>query len=106
MKEKFYMTESLFHNDLNLLKEKLADEEYAVDMYRALCNMRWENKSTGKIYSCSWRYAGGLIADIRDVGENYMDFYCSGNEGHVSESIETDLNNLGWIQHPWERRNE
>jgi len=106
MKEKFYITGALFHDDLNLLKEKLADKEYAVDMYSALCNMRWKNKSTGEIYSCSWRYAGGLIADIRDVGENYMDFYCSGNEGHVSESIETDLNNLGWIQHPWERRNE
>ena len=47
-------------------------------------------------FSCSWRYAGGLIAQIRSKGENYLDFYCSGNEGKVSEEIKKDLNEMGW----------
>ena len=103
MKEQFYITKSLFHNDLYLLKDKLVDDEYATDMYNALCNMRWKNKSTGEVYSCSWRYAGGLIAEIRNKGEDYMNFYCSGREGNILEEIETDLNNFGWIKYPWER---
>lgn len=48
------------------------------------------------IYSCSWRYAGGMIADIRAEGENYMDFYCSGNEGNVDGEFELDMEQLGW----------
>jgi len=102
MKEFFYRTNSPFHNDLYLLKDKLTDGKYATDMYRALSNMRWRNRGTGEVYSCSWRYAGGLIAEIRDKGENYLAFYCSGREGYILEEIETDLNNLGWVKHPWE----
>lgn len=49
------------------------------------------------VYSCSWRYAGGLVAEIRDQGEDYMDFYCSGNEGEVDECVAEDLASLGWI---------
>lgn len=46
------------------------------------------------LFSCSWRYAGGLVASIRDCGENYLDFYCSGDEGSLA--AEEDLNKLGW----------
>ena len=47
-------------------------------------------------WSCSWRYAGGIVADIEGKGD-YMDYYCSGSEGHVFEEIEQDLFNLGWM---------
>lgn len=64
-------------------------------------------------YGCSWRYAGGLIADLRNMcmgtNEDYMDYYCSGSlgensvaEGTVTEEIEEDLNNLGWFLIPEE----
>ena len=49
------------------------------------------------IYSCSWRYAGGMIAEIRDVGEDYLDFYCSGNESIVDDEIREDLEKIGWF---------
>jgi hypothetical protein len=62
--------------------------------------------------SYSWRYAGGIIADMRQSGD-YIDWYCSGigsglgngdedgTKGYVSESvvteeIEQDLLALGW----------
>jgi hypothetical protein len=57
------------------------------------------------VYECSWRYAGGLIADLRNMmesnNEDYMTFYCSGSfggtpEGVVDEEIEQDLNDIGW----------
>ena len=86
-----------FEKDLWILDEKIGNDKYAQELYAALCNMRWQNNGNSEnIYSCSWRYAGGMVAQIRNQGENYMDFYCSGNEGQVNKRIENDLNNLGW----------
>ena len=90
-----------FEKDLARLVPKLKkDEEFATDVYRALCNMRWRSKWTPFKYSCSWRYAGGLVADLRDQGEDYIDFYCSGNEGNVTEEVRKIFNQLGWIPSP------
>lgn len=90
-----------FEENLKKIDKIKKDEQFAVDMYRALCNMRWKKAGTKEVYSCSWRYAGGLIAEIRNVGENYLHFYCSGEEGDVTKEINKIFNSLGWIQHPW-----
>lgn len=108
-----------FHQALLQLKDKMVDNSYAQAVYASMCNMMWKQKRTfknpfPKIYSCTWRYAGGLIAEIRDVGEDYLDWYCSGisnfrddyndgsiPEGHVREDVERDLNNLGWVKRPY-----
>jgi hypothetical protein len=56
-------------------------------------------------WSCSWRYAGGIIADMREEGD-YIDWYCSGiggdkedyvGEGYVTDEIRDDLLKLGWV---------
>jgi len=99
----------------------LADDDIAREFYAALCNMRWKkitdtpedqqiiNKLKGidpNIWNCSWRCSGGIIADIRNVhynrAEDYMDFYCSGNEGFVSERVEECFTRMGWKQCPWD----
>lgn len=49
------------------------------------------------MYCCSWRYAGGLVADIRENGESYIDFYCSGREGEIDQEVLDDLSTLGWV---------
>lgn len=115
--------------DISLEKDMKADpqivslcgeEEVARDFYRALCNMRWRkldhraedeqivDKLKGEepdVWSCSWRYAGGIIADIRNdhhgKSEDYMDFYCSGDEGKVTELVDGHFERLGWKQYPW-----
>jgi hypothetical protein len=89
--------------DLQVLKGKInEDYEFAQEVYAALCNMRW--KKHYQTYSCSWRYAGGLIAEMLGMIDSmdYCEFYCSGNEGQVSERVRIELEKLGWEPLPWE----
>ncbi len=49
----------------------------------------------------SWRYTGGVIARLACKGEYYLDYYCSGGEGVLSESVRVVLGTLGWEPVPW-----
>jgi hypothetical protein len=106
-----------------------ARDDYAQNLYAAMCNMTWQSREfwqelKGETWSASWRYAGGIIADMREEGD-YIDWYCSGmgglnreydgdetneqwqartgfvTEGTVTEEIELDLNRLGWRPVPY-----
>lgn len=98
----------------------LADRDIAVEFYSALCNMRWRKiacmsdadlimdklKGTeSDLWSSTWRNSGGMIADIRNdhynTVEDYMDFYCKGNEGHVSDRVKECFKRMGWEPAPW-----
>lgn len=87
--------------------EKVQNYKYAQALYAALCNTSWIPKDVMELlknegYSCSWRYAGGMVARLRNCGD-YMDFYCSGiddysiPEGIVTDEVRQDLNELGWV---------
>jgi hypothetical protein len=93
----------LFEKDLEKLKDKLEDLSYAKALYAALCNMKWVNdKIEGEVH-ITWRSSGSVVAELRDKGEDYIDFYCSGNEGIVRKDILEDLNKLGWKPKEWEK---
>lgn len=112
-----------------ILEKVRSNESYAQNLYAAMCNMRFVRKELfpylrqdpdKDLWSASWRYAGGIIADMRQEGD-YIDWYCSGirnttigdeeskfwadkkyvEEGLVTEEIEADLLKLGWIPVPW-----
>ena len=63
--------------------EKIKSSDiYAQNLYAALCNNEFQKIDVLPIlkderWSCSWRYAGGIIADIQEKGD-YIDWYCSG----------------------------
>jgi len=99
----------------------LKDRDIAVQFYSALCNMRWRKINAlpddqriieklkgidSNIWSCSWRFAGGIIADIRNsnynTNEDYIHFYCSGNEGDVSDIVKECFKRMGWEPCPWD----
>lgn len=97
-----------------ILEKVRTDDVYAQNLYCAMCNMDWCKRELWKVlkeeyWSCSWRHAGGIIADMRQEGD-YIDWYCSGirddyeggyaSEGQVTEQIERDLNKLGWFPVP------
>jgi hypothetical protein len=108
-----------------ILEKVRTNDAYAQNLYAAMCNNDFTKREMWPIlkeekWSCSWRYAGGIIADMQQKGD-YIDWYCSGmgglnqeydaketnaqwqkRTGYVPESvvtdeIEGDLNRLGWI---------
>jgi hypothetical protein len=103
---------------------------FAQNLYAALCNNEfiknqpW-NILQEKTWSCSWRYAGGIIAHMQEKGD-YIDWYCSGihndwddedfrnatkeeqerylliknnhvGEGHITDEVKDELFKLGWV---------
>lgn len=99
----FNLEEDLQRSDL---REKVKSNPiYAQNLYAALCNVAWQKGDNEYPWSCSWRYAGGLVSNLIGQGD-YLDFYCSGTfsedgyvgEGTVTEEIQNDLSELGW--HP------
>lgn len=83
----------------HIVAKCLNDPGYCRDLYGALCNNRFFYGDTK--WTCSWRYAGGIVADIIRDGD-YMDWYCSGNESVVTDEIRQDLLTMGWVIKPYE----
>ncbi|MCP4649572.1 MAG: hypothetical protein GY853_05775 [PVC group bacterium] len=94
-----------FEKQLTALKNKAKDDGYANALYASLCNMKWYNRKSNDEYSCTWRYAGGLVARLRNDGENYLDFYLNGNEGKIRDDVYHDLGRLGWKPKAWPGNN-
>jgi hypothetical protein len=81
-----------------ILKKVRADEAYAQNLYAAMCNNSFIKLDvipilTEKEWSCSWRYAGGIIADMRQEGD-YIDWYCSGIRDHGNHNKTEALEEL------------
>lgn len=83
------------------------DDAFMTDLYSALCNTEWfhvQDTSRSHPWACSWRHAGGVVSDIRNrvagLNEDYMDYYCSGNEGIVAPRVASALSDLGWMYVP------
>ena len=108
-----------------------ASEAYAQNLYAAMCNRDFIKNDVWPLlkdqrWSCSWRYAGGIVAHTDGKGD-YIDWYCSGiksgpltelekekmteesiarvewmnehfvGEGYVTDEIREDLLELGWV---------
>jgi hypothetical protein len=108
-----------------------ASEVYAQNLYAAMCNNDFQRNDMmpilkGQTWGCSWRYAGGIVADMCEQGD-YIDYYCSGirdstplddeaynaltkeqqeyylqsklfvSESVVTDEIRSDLKKLGWL---------
>jgi hypothetical protein len=113
-----------------ILEKARASDSYAQNIYAALSNIRWQKLDTFPIlkdeyWSCSWRHAGGIVADMQQKGD-YIDWYCSGmgglagdwdqdsesfeewqartkyvSEATVTEEIRIDFQKLGWVPSEW-----
>jgi hypothetical protein len=114
-----------------ILDKVRASRSYAQNLYAALCNNNFRRNDVwpllkGENWGCSWRYAGGIISDMRQEGD-YIDWYCSGirndyplddegfaqldkpqqelyiesksyvGESTVTDEVREDLFKLGWL---------
>jgi hypothetical protein len=120
-----------------ILEKVRGDDVYAQNLYAVMCNNDFQKNEfmpllAGKTWSCSWRYAGGIIADMQEKGD-YIDWYCSGirdtsithspveeseltaeqllhykktqayvGESVVTDEIRADLKRLGWTVIPYD----
>jgi hypothetical protein len=118
-----------------ILEKTRANDSYAQNLYAAMCNNEFIKLDvipilTEKTWGCSWRYAGGIVADMQQEGD-YIDWYCSGirnyganydeevpkelteeqkaraaifdkyvPEGKITQEIREDLQKLGWAIAP------
>lgn len=99
-----------------------SSNSYAQNFYAALCNNEFQRNEVWPIlkdqtWGCTWRYAGGIVAHIRQEGD-YIDWYCSGirsgmmlsdseaeqdhdsnfvSEGLITDEVRQDLLRLGWV---------
>ena len=115
-----------------MAKIRAESNSYAQNLYAAWCNMQWCKRDPENVWpllkedywSVSWRSAGGIVADLRNQGCDYMDYYCSGirgglsidgkeddeyfertkyvSESDITEEIEEDLNKIGWFPVPYD----
>ena len=102
-----------------MLKKVVDNDTYAQNHYAAMCNNVFQRNEVwprlkDEYWSCSWRMAGGVVAELRGEGD-YIDWYCSGImgvgetdsfQGYVSEStitdeIRQDLFAIGWTVEPY-----
>lgn len=113
-----------------ILEKARSSESYAQNIYAALCNNGFIKLEVIPVlkeeeWSCSWRYAGGIVAHMREEGD-YIDWYCSGirdtgydededktlteeqklrleifdryvPEGRITDEIRADFQKLGWV---------
>jgi len=86
-----------------------AREEYAQNLYAAMCNNEFQKLETWPLlkdqrYSCSWRYAGGIVADMVETGD-YMDWYCSGMGGGADEQELAEMTEVQRTKYYWYQEN-
>jgi hypothetical protein len=96
-----------------ILEKVRSSDDYAQNLYAAICNNEFQKLEVlpilkNETWSASWRYAGGIVADMQQKGD-YMNWYCSGihspdvdpggyvPESVVTEEIREDLKKIGWI---------
>lgn len=127
---KYDLVEDIRNSPEIMAKIRADDGRYAQNLYAAWCNMQWcprdlwpaLRQGEEDLWSASWRGAGGIVANLRNKGEDYMDYYCSGMgglaisyeedpewkklghvpEGQVTQEVAEDLNKLGWFPVPYD----
>lgn len=108
MAKKYFDLETDLHTSPKITAQ-IENVAFAQLLYAALCNNQFRHTAMtidDAPWSCSWRVSGDIVARLRnaylpDANEQYIDYYCSGAEGHISYEIEQLFGSLGWYALGW-----
>ena len=90
------MSKYLVKDITDLFRDKIkTDDTFCHKLWSSLTNVIWINKKEKSSYEFSFRYAGVIIADVREDG-SYMDWYNQSPAGLIDKDIVNSLKELGW----------
>ncbi len=95
--------EAQLRADLHEIRERVADEKFARELYRALADRAWHRADAYDVghVVLSWKAAEELINELRaEVGRPPMVLAQTGGEGELDDDPERELGRLGWRSHP------
>src|SRR3954454_15510868 len=87
---------------LEQLGDRVADERFARDLYRALAERRWIHPEDGLSVAASWKRAEEIVNLLRSrVGEeDDLTLAQTGGEGEVNARFGEEIERLGWRTEP------
>ena len=93
--------ERILAADLAGLGDRMADEKFCHELYRALTNNEWRRRGTDGAIALSWTLTERLINDVRAEHDRpAMTLAQTGGEGEVSATVDAELGGLGWTHRP------
>jgi hypothetical protein len=89
----------LLQLDMQRLEDRLRDEKFAHELYRALADNKWTKD--GETVALSWKRAEELINAVRrGLGAPPLELAQTGGEGMVDSSVREAFEPLGWKIEP------
>ncbi|HEY7253563.1 MAG TPA: hypothetical protein VIG37_23920 [Methylomirabilota bacterium] len=89
----------LLQGDMQRLEDRMRDEKFARELYRALANNIWTKD--GESAALSWKRAEELINAVRrGLGATPLTLAETGGEGTVDRSVREAFAPLGWRIEP------
>jgi hypothetical protein len=89
----------LVQADMQRLGDRMRDERFSRELYRALADNKWSKE--GESVALSWKRAEELINAVRrGLGERPLELAQSGGEGTVDRSVREAFEPFGWRIEP------
>ena len=89
----------LLQADMQRLGDRMRDEKFSTELYRALADNKWSKE--GESVALSWKRAEELINAVRrGLGEKPLVLAQTGGEGTVDRSVREEFEPLGWKIEP------
>src|SRR4051794_17661384 len=92
------MSEADLIEDLHSLDDRVADEQFCTELYRALAGARLAHRDGGEAVDLPPPAAERIVNELRDHrGRPGLALAHSGGEGEVSPLVAGLLDTLGWV---------
>ena len=93
--------EARLAGDVAGLGDRLLDDNFCADLYRALAGRRWTRAGDQGAVAPSWSRAEQIVNGARErAGREPLVLAQTGGEGRLAHTVEQELGGLGWSSEP------